>query len=312
MRCADGHLLVSAQREKVESKKPEKIEKGEMFVFKKRSLRVILVVAIVIGLFALTGCGSAPATTTTGSSSGSSSGSSTPTPPTPPPADKVLKVGSDITYAPFEFMDQNQKPIGFDIDLLDAIAKDMGYTTKYETSPFDGLILSLASKKYDAVISAMTITEERSKSVLFSDKYFLATQYIAVKKGSPIKSAADLKGKRVGVQTDTTGQFAMDKMGVTTKKYDTTPDALTDLVNGGLDAVVADSPVVLYFINKNPNANVQALSGDFPKEYYGIAMNKDNTELAGKLNASLKKLIDNGEYAKIYKKWFNADPPSLN
>lgn len=267
----------------------------------KKGFYLIVTGVLMVSLLALAGCGTTASTASTASGGSSASG-----------GEKTLKVGSDIAYAPFEFMDQNQKPVGFDIDLMNAIGKDMGYQVKFKTSPFDGLNLSLASGEYDAVISAMTITPDRAKVVLFSDKYFLATQYIAVKKDSSIKSANDLKGKRVGVQASTTGQFAMEKLGIDPKKYDTTPDALTDLVNGGLDAVVADSPVILYFINKNPNANVVAIQGDFPKEYYGIAMNKNNTALATKINASLKKLISDGEYAAIYKKWFNAAPPSLN
>ena len=263
----------------------------------KKRFSLILVISLIIGVFTLTGCGStAPV----------------PNASTPPVVPKVLKVGSDIAYAPFEFMDATMKPVGFDIDLLDAVAKDMGYTTKYETSAFDGLPLALGSQKYDAVISAMTITPDRQKTVLFSDKYFLATQYIAVKKGSAIKSVNDLKGKRVGVQASTTGQYAVEALGVKTNKYDTTPDALTDLVNGGLDAVVADSPVVLYFIKEKPSANIVAIQGDFPKEYYGIAMQLDNKDLAAKLNASLKTVISNGEYSKIYKKWFNAEAPKLD
>lgn len=284
------------------SKKKMRWRKGKTLV-QKKGLSLILVVALIIGIFALAGCGSTATTTTTNTGTPSSSQA---------PAEKILKVGSDIAYAPFEFMDQNQKPVGFDIDLMNAIAADMGYTAKFETSPFDGLNLSLGAGKYDAVISAMTITEERSKSVLFSNKYFLATQYIAVKKGSSIKTVADLKGKRVGVQNATTGQEAVEKLGLNPKKYDTTPDALTDLVNGGLDAVVADSPVVLYFIKENPKANIEALQGDFPKEYYGIAMKLDNKDLASKINASLQKLISNGKYNEIFKKWFSADAPKLD
>jgi len=263
----------------------------------KKRFSLILVISLIIGVFTLTGCGStAPV----------------PNASTPPVVPKVLKVGSDIAYAPFEFMDANMKPVGFDIDLMDAIAKDMGYTTKYETSGFDGLPLTLSSGKYDAAISAMTITPDRAKSVLFSDKYFLATQYIAVKKDSSIKSVKDLKGKRVGVQNTTTGQDAVIALGINPKKYDTTPDALTDLVNGSLDAVVADSPVVLYFIKEKPSANIVAIPGDFPKEYYGIPMKLDNKDLAAKINASLKTVISNGKYNEIYKKWFNADAPKLD
>ena len=265
----------------------------------KKSFRLVITSALILGLVSLAGCGTtAPAAAPAGSNA--------------PAAEKILKVGSDIAYAPFEFMDDKQQPVGFDIDLMTAVAKDMGYKAQFETSPFDGLNLSLASGKYDAVISAMTITDDRAKVVAFSDRYFLATQYVATKKDSGIKTVADLKGKRVGVQNNTTGQYAMENMGINPKKYDTTPDALTDLANGGLDAVVADSPVVLYYISKNPNANLVAIKGDFPKEYYGIAIKKDNTELLNKVNASLKKLMSDGTYAQIYKKWFNEDPPSLN
>ena len=261
--------------------------KGEEFM--KKGLRIALVVLLAFSMFALAGCGDSAATDDK----------------------KVLKVGSDIAYAPFEYMDTNGEPVGFDIDLMTAIAEDMGYGIEFETSPFDGLIMSLNAGNYDAVISAMTITEERSESVTFSDPYFLATQLIGVKEGSDIKGSEDLKGHKVGVQLSTTGQFAVEDMGITPFKYETTPDALNDLVNGGVDAVVADSPVVLWFIKQNPNANLQPVEGTFEKEYYGIAMKKGNTELADQVNASLKKLKENGTYNDIYKKWFNTDAPSF-
>jgi len=255
----------------------------------KKGFRIALVTLLVVSMFALAGCGSSTATDDK----------------------KVLKVGSDIAYAPFEFMDTDGKAVGFDIELMTAIGADMGYTVEFETAPFDGLLMALDAGNYDAVISSMTITEERAKSVTFSDPYFLATQLIGVKEGSDIKGSADLKGHKVGVQLSTTGQFAMENMGVDTIKYDTTPDALNDLMNGGVDAVVADSPVVLWFIKQNPDAKVQSVQGDFEKEYYGIAMKKGNTELADKVNASLKKLKDNGTYNDIYKKWFTVDAPSF-
>ncbi len=226
---------------------------------------------------------------------------------------KVLKFGSDIAYAPFEFMeDGTNNPAGFDIELATAVAEDMGYKAQFETAAFDGLIASLQSGTYDAVISAMTITDKRAEEVLFSDRYFKATQYIAFKKGASFKSLDDLKGKKIGVQLNTTGQEAVEKAGMETHKYDTTPDALSDLVNGGVDAVVADSPVVLYFIKQNSNANIEWAPANTPDEFYGVAFKKDNTEIANKFNTSLQKLIDNGKYKEIYKKWFNEDPPSLS
>jgi polar amino acid transport system substrate-binding protein len=257
--------------------------------------------AIVVLTFALTGCGSSktPADSSQGTAGGNTESA------------KVIKIGTDPTFAPFEFIDAQNQPTGFDVDLMKAIATDMGYTAQFENSSFDGLVPSLQVGKYDAVIAAMTITPERAESVDFSDKYLMATQLIAVKKGSPIKSVEDLKGKRIGVQNSTTGQSVLEEMKIDPKKYEAIPDAMNDLINGGLDAVVADSPVVLYFIKQNPNANIEYIQGDFPKEYYGIAVKKGNAELQAKLNASLQNIKSSGKYNDIYKKWFNEDAPQL-
>ena len=266
----------------------------------KSKFRFVLTGLLSLSLLTLAGCGS------------TSTPTPTPTTPAPAAADKVLKVGSDIAYAPFEFMDEKQQPTGFDIELIQALGADMGYSkVNLETTAFDGLIPALQAGKYDAVISAMTITDDRSKNVLFSDKYFKTVQYIAMKKGTDFKKLADLQGKKVGVQLNTTGQFAVEKLGMTPKKYDTTPDALNDLLNGGLDAVVADAPVVLWFQAQNPTAQINSVEADSDQEYYGIAMKLGNKELSDKMNASLKKFIDNGKYNEIYKKWFKKDAPKF-
>jgi glutamine transport system substrate-binding protein len=254
-------------------------------------------IAVVVFTLALSGCGSSNASSGQGATGGSTN------------SEKVLKIGSDPTFAPFEFIDTKNQPTGFDIDLMKSIAADMGYTVQFENSSFDGLIPSLQGGKYDAVIAAMTITPEREASVDFSDKYIMATQLIAVKKGSSIQTVSDLKGKRIGVQNSTTGQTVLEEININPKKFESIPDAMNDLMNGGLDAVVADSPVVLYFIKQNPNANIVYVKGDFPKEYYGIALKKGNSELKDELNNSLKNLKASGKYNEIYKKWFNEDAP---
>ncbi|MDO0822041.1 basic amino acid ABC transporter substrate-binding protein [Desulfosporosinus nitroreducens] len=263
----------------------------------RSKIRFVLTTVLSLSLLTLAGCGS----------------TNTPAPSSnPAPEEKVLRVGSDIAYAPFEFMDEKQVATGFDIELIQALGADMGYTkVDIETAAFDGLIPALQAGKYEAVISAMTITEERAKSVLFSDKYFLSGQYIAMKKGANFKSLADLKGKKIGVQLNTTGQYAVEEKGMETNKYDTTPDAMNALISGGVDAVVADSPVVLWFQAQNPTAQIESVNADSGEEYYGIAMKLGNTELAGKMNASLKKLMENGKYNEIYKKWFKVDAPTI-
>ncbi|KJS50800.1 basic amino acid ABC transporter substrate-binding protein [Desulfosporosinus sp. BICA1-9] len=265
----------------------------------KPKFRFVLAGLLSLSLLTLAGCGSTPAP------------APAPT-PAPAPVEKVLKVGSDIAYAPFEFMDEKQQATGFDIELINALGADMGYTkVNIETAAFDGLLPALQAGKYDCVISAMTITEKRAQSVQFSDKYFRAIQYIAMKKGAGFKNLADLKGKKVGVQLSTTGQEVVEKAGIEPRKFDTTPDAMNDLLNGGVEAVVADGPVVLWFQAQNEKANIVSVEADVEEEFYGIAMKLDNKELGDKMNASLKKLKENGKYNEIYKKWFKVDAPKF-
>jgi ABC-type amino acid transport substrate-binding protein len=121
----------------------------------------------------------------------------------------TYNVAQDMAYAPFEYMNEDGEPEGFDVDLIRAIAAEMGFAVNLVNTEWDGIIPSLLGGSSDMIISAMTITEERSQSVTFSDAYFEATQFIAVKKGSGIKSLADLKGKKVGVQNATTGDLAI-------------------------------------------------------------------------------------------------------
>ena len=121
----------------------------------------------------------------------------------------TYKVAQDMAYAPFEYINENGTPEGFDCDLIRAIAAEMGFEVELVNTAWDGIIPSLLGGSSDMIISAMTITEERQQSVTFSEPYFEATQYIAVKKGSDIKSLADLQGKKVGVQNATTGDIAI-------------------------------------------------------------------------------------------------------
>ncbi len=259
----------------------------------KKRLRFTLILLLIVSLVAVSGCSSsAPA-------------------PAPGGEEKILKVGSDIAYAPFEYFNEKQEATGFDIDLMTAIAEDMGYKAEFETAAFDGLIPSLQAGKYDCVISAMTITEERGKVVKFSDPYFSAVQYIAFKKGEKYEKLADLAGKKIGVQLNTTGQFAVEDAGLETQKFDTTPDALNALLIGGVDVVVADNQPVLSFIEANQASDIESVTADPADEFYGIAMKIDNTELADKINATLKKFKENGKYAEIYSKWFKGEIPKF-
>ncbi len=224
----------------------------------------------------------------------------------------TLKMGSDTSYPPFESM-EGKKPVGFDVELAQAIAKKLGVKLDVISTAWDGIIPGLKTKKYDIIMSAMTITPERQKQINFSDPYIDSDQSIAVAKGSPIKSEADLKGKVVGVQIDTTGQFKAEEIQKAgglkeIQKFDTILVAFEALEQGKVDAIINDYPVNLYVSQKRGKTEVVARIKT--NEKYGIGVNKDNTELLEKINGALRELRDDGTYTAIYKKWFGVAPPT--
>jgi len=224
----------------------------------------------------------------------------------------TLVVGTEAAYAPFEFVDETTGDYkGFDIDLVQAIGKEMGVTVQIRNIAWDGLIPALSNGEVDAIISAMTITDKRAETVTFSDPYFTAGQVICCQEGGQVTGPADLVDKAVGVQANTTGHYAVQAIegmkDSDIKKFETTPDAMQALMNGSVDFVVADIPVVLEFIKNNPNANIVTSGGAFTVEYYGIAMRKDDTELHSRINKALAKVKAGGKYDEIYQKWFGKE-----
>ena len=222
-------------------------------------------------------------------------------------AAKTLRVGSSVDFAPFEFQDETQKEYqGFDMDLIRALAKEMGMDADIQNIGFDGLIPALQAKNVDVVISGMTITDERKQNVLFSDPYYQAGLTIIVRDDEEsIKSFKDLSGKKVAVQIGSTSAEEVHKIeGAEVKEFNLVPDCFMELKAKGVDAVVNDRPVNDYYITKSGATGVKQISERLTAEDYGIAMQKDNKELQEKLNAALKKLHENGEYEKIYTKWF--------
>jgi polar amino acid transport system substrate-binding protein len=219
---------------------------------------------------------------------------------------KVLRIACNADFAPFEFQDKDGKYVGFDMDLIRAISKEMGYEADIQNLNFDGLIPALSAKNIDVAISGMTITEERKGKVLFSEPYYKSGLTIAVKSdNNDIKSFSDLKGKKIAVQIGTTSATEAKKIeGADVKEFNSSADTFTELGNSGVDAVINDRPVNDYYIVQNPKAQVKVLDEVLTAEDYGIALNKDDKELGEKINAALKKLKENGEYDKIYAQWF--------
>lgn len=223
----------------------------------------------------------------------------------------ILTVGSDVAFPPFEYEDeQTQEIVGFDVDLIKEIGKRIGLKVKIQPAAFDSIIQALNAGKFDCVVSAMTITEERKKQVNFSDPYIDSDQSLAVKKGSPITSLEDLKGKVVGVQRGTTGELKAneikEKYGIKEiKSYDDTLMAFEDLKAGRVDAVVNDYPVTAYLVKKDPVFEIVARIPTGEK--YGIAVRKDSTDLLEAINKALRDMKADGTYQKIYEKWFGTE-----
>ena len=216
-------------------------------------------------------------------------------------SEKVLKVGVNADFAPFEFQDENGKEYqGFDMDLIRAVGEEMGYKVEINNVNFDGLIPALEAGNIDVCISGMTINEERKQKVNFSDPYYKSgLSIIVAKDNDSIKKFEDLKGKKVAVQIGTTSAE-----GVEVKEFNSSADTFMELRAKGVDAVVNDRPVNDYYIMKSGETNVKALPDLLTSEDYGIAVSKKNEELLNKVNDALRKLHENGKYDEIFTKWF--------
>jgi polar amino acid transport system substrate-binding protein len=233
-----------------------------------------------------------------------------------PAAEKVYVVGTDAAYAPFESQSPSGDIVGFDIEVVKAIAAKSGIQVRFINTPWEGIFNALNQGDRDFLVSAVTITKERQESMDFSDPYFDARQLIATHGAADINKFADLKTLKVGVQNGTTGDEAISKLqGKTStniKRFESTPLALKELEAGGVDAVVADNGVVVHYVNNNAGAKFQTVSDtSFAAEQYGIAVKKGNTELLTKLNQGLAGIKADGSYAKIYTSYFGAEAAAI-
>ncbi|OUL28919.1 ABC transporter permease subunit [Nostoc sp. 106C] len=229
-----------------------------------------------------------------------------------PSVGKTLRIANEPAFPPFEFLGTDGKSQGFSLDLMNAIAAAANFKVDFISVPFDGIIPALQAKTIDAAISSITITEERSKTVSFSRPYFKAGLAIAIRTDNQdITNFDSLKNKRIAVQIGTTGaKKAQDIPGAKIRSFDSAPLALQELANRNVDAVINDAPVTIYAINTGNLKGLKVVEQLLTEEYYGIATPKNSENLA-LINNGLDKVLQNGTYAQIYRKWFKADPPSL-
>ena len=224
---------------------------------------------------------------------------------------KVYVVGSDASYAPFEYTNDHQAVVGFDVDVLTAIAAKSGFKVKFVNTPWEGIFSTLIQGHRDILASSITITPERMRSMDFSDSYFVGRQLMAVAKTQEdVRSFRDLKNKRVAVQVGTTADSLVQKLqGVNSanlKRFETMPQAMTALTLGEVDAAVGDNGEVSNFVHAHAQSGIYTIedSASFAPERYGFAVKKGNQALLDKINSGLAALRVDGTYDAIYKKYF--------
>ena len=222
-------------------------------------------------------------------------------------ADGMLTVGTNAEFPPFEFVGDDGEPDGFDIALIKAIGEKLGVDVEVDNMEFDSLVPSIGSK-IDVAIAGMTVTDERKNMVDFSDEYYEAVQYVIVGADYDIASAADLEGKSIGVQLGTTGDFIVEDIkDATAAQYNKAVDAVNDLRNGRVDAVIIDKNPAKVF-GEQFGDEVKLYDGEsaefgFEKEYYAIALPKGDEALAKAVNDALAELKSDGTFDELVKQY---------
>ena len=220
---------------------------------------------------------------------------------------KPLIVGVDANFRPFEFKNEKGEFTGFDVQLWDAVAKDLGLDYKWQTMDFNGIIPALQSKSIDAAIAGITIKSSREEVVDFSYPYYDAGLVILVKADNEeIKTIADLKGKAVATKLATTSVDFLKSQNINdVKLLPNTDNLFMELLTGGVDAVFFDSPPLMYYSQNQGMGKVKVVGPLYQGQSYGIAF-PQGSELREKVTITILKFKENGTYDKLYKKWFGS------
>ena len=215
---------------------------------------------------------------------------------------KVLTMATNAEFPPYEYY-EGDKIVGIDAEVAQLIADKLGMELKIEDVAFDSIIPGVQAGKYDMGMAGMTVTEDRLKDVNFSDSYATGVQVVIVKDGGAIASLDDIAGKKIGVQTSTTGDiYASDEFGEeNVVKYENGALAVEALKNGKVDCVIIDNEPAKSYVAANEGLKI--LETEYAVEDYAICFAKENTELQEKVNAALKELIADGSVAKVVEKY---------
>jgi len=268
----------------------------------------------LIGAATLMGCGK---TETPAPAAPAPDTSAAPAAAPAPAALPELKVAIDPTYEPFTFKTADGKPTGFDVDIAEALCNEIKRKCVYVEQVWDSMIPGLQAKKYDVIISSMSITDDRKKVVDFTDKYYNTPSRIVVKTGTPFTDLSSLKGKSIGVLKGSTQEkYAMGDLkpaGVKVVPYEAQDQVYLDIKSGRLDGTVADSVEVTGGFLRKPEGQGYGFIGPVLNDvkYYGygvgIALRQGETGLRDELNAAIKAIRSNGVYETVSKKYFDFD-----
>ncbi|MHC1693470.1 MAG: transporter substrate-binding domain-containing protein [Sphaerochaetaceae bacterium] len=214
---------------------------------------------------------------------------------------------ADATWPPLEYIDESGNLVGFEVELVQEIGKTVGQAMVVKNIPWDTIFAGLANGAYDAVASGVTVTQERKATMDFSTPILSAGQVVIIAKQNEklYSGIMDLKGKKVGVQIGTTGDFSLDTYPVVKKVYDDIGLAIEDMMNGNIDAAVCDSLIASDFVlaNKNYQGKLVLAGEPFTQEDIAIAVKKGDSKLLGYINEGLAKMEANGSLATLKKKW---------
>ena len=256
----------------------------------RKIIAVLSVIAIAAAIFAACSKGAGTGETTTGAEA----------------AKETLVMATNAEFPPYEYH-EGDAIVGIDAEIAKAIADKLGMELKIEDVAFDSIIPGVQAGKYDMGMAGMTVTDERLKSVNFSDSYAKGVQVVIVKEDSDIKTVDDVKGKKIGVQTSTTGDiYASDDYGEeNVTKFDNGAVAVQALLSGKVDCVIIDNEPAKSYVAANEGLKI--LETAYVEEDYAICFNKNDKELQDKVNGALKELIADGTVKTIVDKYINAE-----
>ena len=225
---------------------------------------------------------------------------------------EVLTMGTNAAFPPYEFVDADNNIVGIDAEIAAAVADKLGMELEIKDMAFDSLITAVSSGSIDVVLAGMTVTPERAESVNFSDSYATGIQVVIVTEDSAIATIDDLEGKKIGVQSGTTGDFYCSDTPENggygedaVSRYDNGALAVAALQNGQVDCVVIDNEPAKAFVEANDGLKI--LETEYITEEYAAAIAKENVELLDKFNAALAELEAEGKLDEIIGKYIKAE-----